>query len=607
MGDHGWFNILQAPSDVDKTPPTDGQVLAWDDSVNLWVPSAAAGGGSIGGTITGGLDTRILFIHPAGTLAQDTAFTFSKDGSNIATLLLGNGDGGTPVNSFFRGPAAAGSSITGANLTFDASNGTGAGGSGNFIFRTAPAISDLNNLSIDATTTAGASNTSSLTWSHTVGTDANRMLLVSAGWQKPGGGDLTNITSVTYNGVNLTRLITYADPFYWGPELWYLLNPPTGAHNVVITYGTSQPDVAVGAATSFFGVNQSSPFNTPAVTETNASPISLTVSSATSDLVYSVLNVGFQDANTPSAGAGQTSVFTKSQTGGGVNCYLAGSTKPGAASVTVSYSSGVSNGANLAAVSIKHIDTTASNVLTEAMRITNTQRVGIGTASPAQMLDISSTAPSFQMTDTTASAKSLRLVVDANVANFYEAAGSAGDILSLDLTNKRVGIGIAAPTYLLTVQKDQNAVTTIQCVNASAGADAQAVMSTYNGTYLNNFGLTSSAYVTVGSLVANQDFFYGNATGGYNFICDASGAPMIFSTYGIVEKMRLTAGGNLGIGVASPTASLHLKASTAAANTASLKIDSGVVATTPVSGNIESDGTHLYWTDSGGTRHQLDN
>jgi hypothetical protein len=64
--------------------------------------------------------------------------------------------------------------------------------------------------------------------------------------------------------------------------------------------------------------------------------------------------------------------------------------------------------------------------------------------------------------------------------------------------------------------------------------------------------------------------------------------------------------GKTGIGI-TPTAALHLPASTAAADTASLKIAPGVLATVAVSGNIESDGTHLYWTDSGGTRHQLDN
>jgi hypothetical protein len=69
----------------------------------------------------------------------------------------------------------------------------------------------------------------------------------------------------------------------------------------------------------------------------------------------------------------------------------------------------------------------------------------------------------------------------------------------------------------------------------------------------------------------------------------------------------LTGGGQVGIRQSSPTAYLHLPACTAAANTASLKIPAGTVATTPVSGNIESDGTHLYWTDSGGTRRQLDN
>lgn len=66
-------------------------------------------------------------------------------------------------------------------------------------------------------------------------------------------------------------------------------------------------------------------------------------------------------------------------------------------------------------------------------------------------------------------------------------------------------------------------------------------------------------------------------------------------------------GGKTGINNAAPTAYLHLPASTTAADTASLKITPGTVATTPVSGNIESDGTHLYWTDSSGTRKQLDN
>jgi len=65
--------------------------------------------------------------------------------------------------------------------------------------------------------------------------------------------------------------------------------------------------------------------------------------------------------------------------------------------------------------------------------------------------------------------------------------------------------------------------------------------------------------------------------------------------------------GNLGLSVNNPTALLHLKACTAAENTASIKVDAGVLATIPVSGNIESDGTHIYWTNATGERKQLDN
>ena len=63
--------------------------------------------------------------------------------------------------------------------------------------------------------------------------------------------------------------------------------------------------------------------------------------------------------------------------------------------------------------------------------------------------------------------------------------------------------------------------------------------------------------------------------------------------------------GNMGIGVASPTAYLHLKAGTASANTAPLKFTSGTVLTTPESGAVEFDGTHFYGT-AGVSRYQLD-
>ena len=66
------------------------------------------------------------------------------------------------------------------------------------------------------------------------------------------------------------------------------------------------------------------------------------------------------------------------------------------------------------------------------------------TASPG--IDLNGTAPSFSLTDTTASAKSLTIAVDANLAQLRESAGASGSLMVLDLANKRVGIGTAAPS-----------------------------------------------------------------------------------------------------------------------------------------------------------------
>lgn len=59
---------------------------------------------------------------------------------------------------------------------------------------------------------------------------------------------------------------------------------------------------------------------------------------------------------------------------------------------------------------------------------------------------ISSTAPLLILTDTTASAKSLTVAVDANLAQLRESAGASGSLLVLDLANARVGIGTTGPT-----------------------------------------------------------------------------------------------------------------------------------------------------------------
>lgn len=76
------------------------------------------------------------------------------------------------------------------------------------------------------------------------------------------------------------------------------------------------------------------------------------------------------------------------------------------------------------------------------------------------------------------------------------------------------------------------------------------------------------------------------------------------NTINFTDAMYLNKYGQLGIGITSPTAALHIKAGTN--SLAPLKINPGVLLSSTENGAIESDGTHLYWTDSGGTRKQLD-
>ena len=63
---------------------------------------------------------------------------------------------------------------------------------------------------------------------------------------------------------------------------------------------------------------------------------------------------------------------------------------------------------------------------------------GTGSIQEQVNRSIANTAPSFSLTDTTASAKSLTIAVDANLAQLRESAGAAGSLLELDLANNQV-------------------------------------------------------------------------------------------------------------------------------------------------------------------------
>ena len=105
--------------------------------------------------------------------------------------------------------------------------------------------------------TLDSSNTdhTSTIFSHSTPAGSNRALLVIVGIR----GD-ESVTSLTYSGVSLTQAVANGagDADGQRVEIWYLANPPTGSHNVVVNFATStNPDGIV--AMSYNGADQLNP------------------------------------------------------------------------------------------------------------------------------------------------------------------------------------------------------------------------------------------------------------------------------------------------------------------------------------------------------------
>jgi hypothetical protein len=104
-------------------------------------------------------------------------------------------------------------------------------------------------ITIDSTSSATGTAGTTLTYSHTVGAGENRVLLVMMGIDDSTPGFPS---SVTYNGVSLTQLGGLGSAN--SPMLtdgWFLVNPDTGTHDIVITKDSGRPTAS--SAISMFG------------------------------------------------------------------------------------------------------------------------------------------------------------------------------------------------------------------------------------------------------------------------------------------------------------------------------------------------------------------
>jgi hypothetical protein len=148
---------------------------------------------------------------------------------------------------------------------------------------------------------------SSVTWSHTIGTNDNRLIVVIGRW----AGAVTDLSSVTVDG-NAATIDGMID---LGGNVFtfmahYLTNTLTGAKNITVNLNASRAALIAGSA-SYYGVNQTgNPESKASSSCTSATTCSVSTSTVTNNSWFIGVSKNFDHPGT-------TSTMRLSETGSG--------------------------------------------------------------------------------------------------------------------------------------------------------------------------------------------------------------------------------------------------------------------------------------------------
>jgi hypothetical protein len=204
-------------------------------------------------------------------------------------------------------------------------------------------------LTYDAASSGTGEGVDSVTVEHTIASNNDRLLLV---------GISTDVVvdSVTYGGAAMTELGEASISAVVGSIFYYLLNPSTGANDIVASFGASG-NMVVGA-TSWYGVDMDTPFGTAVGDTGTGTAVSVTVVTEAGEFVVDCVSAN--DGPTAAEGADQTerydAVVTSKMRG-------AGSTQAGSDGGAMTYTLGTSKQWASLAVPIKPASTTSRSVM----------------------------------------------------------------------------------------------------------------------------------------------------------------------------------------------------------------------------------------------------
>lgn len=164
-------------------------------------------------------------------------------------------------------------------------------------------------LAIDTSTATGSTGASSQTFSYTC-TGSNLILIVGVCSFDTTLGN-RSVSSVTYNSVALTPLTAQDLSSVSGRvQLFYLIGPATGAHNIIVTMGGTATAFDIGVV-SFTGCDPSSGFNAQnGNTFTSTTSASINTSSTVDNCV--LIDAMNGNVGPMSFGSGQTQIMKRS-------------------------------------------------------------------------------------------------------------------------------------------------------------------------------------------------------------------------------------------------------------------------------------------------------
>jgi PAP2 superfamily len=175
-------------------------------------------------------------------------------------------------------------------------------------------------LSATGVSSASSSGASILSWSHTVDSLSNRLLVVGVTADNAANA----VQGVSYGGVALSRLGSQSSSSgRQRAELWYLVGPAAGT--ATVTVWTTQLNDIVAGATNYVGVNQYAPFGSFRAASSTSPQACVTMANEPAPLVATVQAVGGTAAGIyPGAGQLLRWLGVSSSSGNVNNAYGAG-------------------------------------------------------------------------------------------------------------------------------------------------------------------------------------------------------------------------------------------------------------------------------------------